>query len=253
MSTDEAIIKCPICQETAPQGYLLCPFCGADLTLTYQEKIFAPVGYKEAADRIKGIIVKPRQMAQEISDNPDTKGGLLFIFTISFGIAFQILSVLIHNYLFNWRLPIIFLLTWISTLLLPLILWGVASWFIRTFARLLGGKASKKQIRAAVGYGFMPVTIAALFNALFYLIALPWNRVNLDDFGAIFSSMNDLRNSFAGITGLIINILGIIAAGVYITFIVKPASDFSYIEAALVTGIPLLIFLILLITYYFAS
>ena len=39
MSTEDVIIRCPICNEVSPQGYLLCPFCGADLTVTYEQKL----------------------------------------------------------------------------------------------------------------------------------------------------------------------------------------------------------------------
>ena len=253
MSTEEAIVKCPICQETAPQGYLLCPFCGADLTLSYQEKVLTPLSYKEVFSRIRFLIIKPRVTGEEIADNPDRKAGFLSLITISFAIAFQILALLIHNYLFNWRLPIIFLLSWVFAFVLPAVIWGLASWFIRTFARLLGGKANKKQIRSAIGYGLVIFTITSLFNALLYLVALPWNRVNLAEFGEVFQSMRDMRNSFAGITGLIFNLIGILAAGIYMVFIVKPASDFSFLESAIATGIPVLIFFILLLTYYFVS
>ena len=253
MSTEEAIVKCPICQETAPQGYLLCPFCGADLTLSYQEKVFTPLSYKEVFGRIRSFIIRPRKIGEEIADNPDSKAGFLSIVAISFGMAFQILSLLMHNYLFNWRLPIIFLLTWIFAFVLPAVAWGFASWFIRTFARLLGGKANKKQIRSAVGYGLILFAVISLFNALLYLIALPWNRVDLAEFGDVFQSMRDMRNSFAGITGLIFNLIGILVAGIYIIYIVKPASNFSFLESAIATGIPVLIFLILLLTYYFVA
>ncbi len=86
MSTDEALIQCPICKENAPQGYLLCPFCGADLTTIYETKIFPPVGYKEVWGRIKSLLTKPRSAFQDISSNPDSKGVILFIFAIAFAI-----------------------------------------------------------------------------------------------------------------------------------------------------------------------
>lgn len=253
MSTDEALIQCPICNETAPQGYLLCPFCGADLTISYESKIFAPVSYKEVWGRIKSLLTNPRTGFQDIANNPDTKGVTLFIFAIAFGMALQVFALLMHNYFFSWRLPVILILMWIFSLLIPLFLWLLASFAIRITAKLLGGKASKKQIRAAVGYGMLPLTLASLFKAILYIIALPWNRTNIFDFGEIFSTMNQFRNSFAGIFGLIVNILGFTISGVYIVFMVKPASDFSWIEASIATGLPVILFIALLLTYYFAT
>lgn len=253
MSTEDLLIQCPICNETAPEGYLLCPFCGADLTITYQTKIFAPVTYKEVWGRIKSLLSKPRVAFTDIANNPDSKGVTIFIFAISFGMALQIFALLMHNYFFSWRLPIIFIVMWLFSLLLPLFLWLIASFTIRTTARLLGGKGTKKQIRSVVGYGMLPLTLASLFNGLLYVIALPWNKTNIFDFAEIFTSMTRFRNSFAGIFGLIINILGFIAAGIYIVFMLKPASNFSWIEASISTGLPVILFIALLLTYYFAA
>ncbi len=253
LSTDEALIQCPICNENAPQGYLLCPFCGADLTTIYETKIFPPIGYKEVWGRIGALLTKPRSAFLDISDNPDSKGVTLFIFAIAFGMALQIFALLMHNYFFSWRLPVIFILMWIFSLLLPLFIWLIGSFAIRTAARLLGGKASKKQIRGIVGYGMLPPTLASLFNAILYVIALPWNRTNIYDFTEVFATMTRFRNSFAGILGLIINILGFVVAGVFIVFMLKPASNFSWIEATVSTGLPVILFIALLLTYYFAT
>lgn len=253
MSTDETIIQCPICNETAPQGYLLCPFCGADLTTSYETKIFPPISYKEVWGRIGLLLTKPRTVFLDIANNPDSKGVTLFIFAIAFGMALQIFALLMHNYFFSWRLPVIFILMWIFSLLLPLFLWLLGSFVIRTTARLLGSKASRKQIRGVVGYGMLPLTLASLFNGILYIVALPWNRTNIYDFSEIFATMTQFRNSFAGIFGLIINILGFIITGVYIVFMLKPASNFSWIEASISTGLPVTLFVALLLTYYFAT
>ena len=72
MSTDETNIRCSICRETVPQGYLLCPFCGADLTTTYETKIFAPVTWRDVWRRIRLLLTRPREIFEEIADNPDS-------------------------------------------------------------------------------------------------------------------------------------------------------------------------------------
>lgn len=253
MSSEESLLRCPVCQETSPQGYLLCPFCGADLLATYESKVFVPVTYKESWKRIFQLFKNPIAISKEIADNPDSKPILFFILIIAFGFAFQVFSLLVHNFLFSWRVVVIFLVVFVASMLLPTIAWMVASLLIRILARLLGGKANKKQIRSAVAYGFMPLAIGQLFNGLFYLIALPWNRTDIFSFDEVFNTMFQFRNSFAGIFGLIINILSFLATGVFIVFIVKPSSEFSWVEAAIATGIPVLFFTVLMITYYFAA
>jgi len=251
MSTEDVIIRCPICNEVSPQGYLLCPFCGADLTVTYEQKIFPPVTYKEVWFRIKSLIVKPRVIAQEIADNPDTKGAFLFIVAISLGLSIQVVSFVMHTRLLDWKFyPVVWILSWIALLLLPTIVWLLGSWVIRLMTRLLGGKASGKQIRSAVGYGMMPMVLSEILIAILFLIALPWKDPDPNDFTGIFEAMSEIRHSFIGIIGLIIHFLGLAASVVYMVFIIKPASEFSWIETAIATGIPMIVYLVLMIVYY---
>jgi hypothetical protein len=254
MSTEDVIIRCPICNEVSPQGYLLCPFCGADLTVTYEQKIFAPVTYKEFWFRFKSLIVKPRVIAQEIADNPDTKGAFLFIIAISLGLSLQVLSFVMHTRLLEWKFyPVVFLVGWITILLLPTLVWLLGSWVIRLMTRLLGGKASRKQIRAAVGYGMMPIVFSELLNGILFLIALPWREPDSYDFSGIYADMSFLRHSFIGVIGLIIHFLGLAAASIYMVFIIKPASEFSWLETVIATGIPMIVYLVLMIIYFIGT
>lgn len=254
MSTEDVIIRCPICNEVSPQGYLLCPFCGADLTVTYEQKIFAPVTYKEVWFRFKSLIVKPRVIAQEIADNPDTKGAFLFIIAISLGLSLQVLSFIMHTKLLDAKFYIVvFIVGWIAILLLPTLVWLLGSWVIRLMTRLLGGKASRKQIRAAVGYGMLPIVFSELLNGILFLIALPWREPDQYDFTGIIDDMSFLRHSFIGVIGLIIHFLGLAAASVYMIFIIKPASEFSWLETAIATGIPMIVYLVLMIIYFIGT
>ncbi|NHJ31989.1 MAG: hypothetical protein FK732_03920 [Asgard group archaeon] len=251
MSTEDVIIRCPICNEVSPRGYLLCPFCGADLTVTYEQKIYPPVTYKEVWFRIKSLVVKPRVIAQEIADNPDSKGAFLFFVAISLGLSLQVLSFIMHTRLLDWKFyPVVFLVGWIAILLLPTLVWLLGSWVIRLMNRLLGGKASGKQIRAAVGYGMMPIVFSEIFIGILFLVALPRESPNPNDFSGIISDMSSMRHSPIGIIGLIIHFLGLAASSIYMVFIIKPASEFSWLETAIATGIPIVVYLILMIIYY---
>jgi len=252
MSTETAIVRCPICNETSPQGYLLCPYCGADLTEVYQEKLFPPVTYKEVFFRIKRLFTQPRVIAQDIADNPDKKSAFLFSLIIAFSFSLQVMAYLIHSNSLTWKFyPVIFLLLWVLALLLPIFVWLLGSWVIRTLTRLLGGKASRQQVRAAVGYGFLPVALMEFLIAILLLIGLPWRSINLGaSISEIVTQMLALRNSFMGIFAIILHFLGFLAAAIYIVFILKPASNFSWIETFIAVGIPVAIFLILMITYY---
>ncbi|MFW9923058.1 MAG: YIP1 family protein [Candidatus Thorarchaeota archaeon] len=253
MSTDESLIQCPICQEGAPQGYLLCPFCGADLTKIYEVKSFEYISYKEVWHRMRYLFVKPIQICKEIAENPDSKAGMIFLFAITFGLAFQVSSMLIHANISSWRTLLIFLAVWIISLLPVALTWGILSLILIILSKLLGGKAKGKQISSAVGYGFMPVAVISVFNSLFYLIALPYSQIEALDYTEVFYTVLGYRNSFAGILGLILNIISFLGAGVYIALILKPANGFSWVEAGIAVGLPVIIFVALIISYYFGA
>jgi hypothetical protein len=111
MSSDDPIVQCSICGEKVPRGYILCPFCGADLTVSYKTQVFAPVNWKETLRRIKLMIIRPREIFTEIAENPDTRGGFLFIVVISLMLAAQIMAYLIHARVLVWKTsPLIFAL-----------------------------------------------------------------------------------------------------------------------------------------------
>ncbi len=251
MSTDETNIRCTICRETVPQGYLLCPFCGADLTTTYETKVFAPVTTKDVGRRIRLLLTKPRDIFEEIADNPDSRGGVIFLFAISFCFSIQVLAYLAHiDILDNLTGFLVFIVVWILASIIPFISWFLASWVIRLTTKLLGGKAKGKQIRAAVGYGLMPIMFAEILAAFFLLVALPTYAPDVGDFYGVIDAMLAMRNSFAGIFAMVLHFLGIIVGAVFMVFIIKPASEFSWVETAFATGIPIVLFIILLITYY---
>ena len=200
MSTDETNIRCSICRETVPQGYLLCPFCGADLTTTYETKIFAPVTWRDVWRRIRLLLTRPREIFEEIADNPDSKGGVIFLFAISFCFSLQVVAYLVHiEGLTNLFGFLAFIVMWILSSIIPFICWFLGSWIIRMMMRLLSGKATGKQIRSAVGYGLMPIMFAEILAAFFLLVALPSYAPDVGDFYEVIQVMGGMQNTFAGI------------------------------------------------------
>lgn len=254
MSQEEAILRCPICKEAVPEGYILCPFCGADLTAQYKEQLYPPVKLKDVWTRMKGLVLEPQFTFEEVSHNPDLLGALFFILAIALCFSLQIIALLIHIKVLKWGTSILLLLLlWVFLLALPAISWWLGSAIIYQLVKLLGGKVSKKQIRGIVGYSLFPVLTGELLNAVLYLVALPWREPNTIYYEETFSALRDLRNSFIGITALVINLLSLVAFGCYLAFFLKRASKFSWPETIFSVSLPLLTFIALLITYYFVA
>ncbi|MEA2071903.1 MAG: hypothetical protein U9O98_11525, partial [Asgard group archaeon] len=101
------------------------------------------------------------------------------------------------------------------------------------------------------GYALMPAAIGEILVGLIYLILLPWFNPEIQNFQETFSAVNYIRNSFFGMTGLIIRLIEILACGVYLIIMVKYANEFNWFEAIITTSIPILLFFFLVLSYYF--
>ena len=90
MSESESII-CPNCSERSPAGYILCPYCGFDLTKMVRERERVRVTFREKLSRIYRSLYDPREskrLFNEIGVNPDRIGAflVLYLVAVSFGL-----------------------------------------------------------------------------------------------------------------------------------------------------------------------
>ena len=139
MSEDTVI--CPMCLERTPPEYIVCPYCGYDLTKIVYKVAMGALGTREIFGRIRKVIQQPRLAMQDIADHPDRFGGILVMLALS---MFLVLSrgpaYLLHSttegladfpYL---TLPFLILGGFIF-FLIPLIFWFLGSaifWIIAT-------------------------------------------------------------------------------------------------------------------------
>ncbi|MFQ5976670.1 MAG: YIP1 family protein [Candidatus Heimdallarchaeota archaeon] len=181
MSFTDSII-CPQCQERAPTDYVLCPYCGYSLVKIVRERTRVHVGFGQAIDRIRRLLIEPimdpsrslirtRETMREISANPDRKGGLL----ISFLISVFLLEMVAVYWITTNGFPLLFSLVFLIVFpifgafiffILVFVVWWVfalATWLL---ARLVGGKGTRKDTSGIVGYALLPLAPAFLVSDL---------------------------------------------------------------------------------------
>ena len=170
MSESESIV-CPNCSERSPAGYILCPYCGFDLTKILRKKQRIGITFKERFSRIWRSLSDPRDskiLFNEIGVNPDRLGVIILLYLLSVSYATRLGTLAIKGSRSTWHdFHFYFFLiqpwfTGIAFFLLALFGWLVCSIVIWLVAKTLGGKASLRDTYSIVGYSFGPLITASL-------------------------------------------------------------------------------------------
>ena len=85
MSESESHV-CPNCSERSPAGYILCPYCGFDLSKLVRAKHRVRITFREKFSRIWRSLYDPRsskRLFTEIGVNPDRLGAFITIYFLS--------------------------------------------------------------------------------------------------------------------------------------------------------------------------
>lgn len=74
---------CPSCGDLVPNEYVLCVWCGFDLTLEKIRKAGITIDNRDALARMVRVVTKPPSTFKEISLLPDNRGGKMVLFAIA--------------------------------------------------------------------------------------------------------------------------------------------------------------------------
>ncbi|MHA1542569.1 MAG: YIP1 family protein [Candidatus Hodarchaeales archaeon] len=186
MSESESLV-CPNCSERSPAGYILCPYCGFDLTKILKKIHRRPITFKERFSRIWRSVSDPRLskiLFREISVNPDRIGVIFLLYFLSVAYATRIGAFMIKSSDSSWRsFEIVYFLVqpWFSGFIfffLALFGWTVVTLIIWLVAKTLGGKAGLRDTFSIVGYSFGPlVTASLIFSVVVIILGAPINGI----------------------------------------------------------------------------
>ncbi len=176
--SEEAIV-CPMCLERVPPEYIICPYCGYDLTQQIYEAAVGALGIRGIARRIYQVIREPRIAMKDVADHPDRFGGILIM------LAFSIFLVLGWGPAYLLRsgtLGIVGIITSLPYMILggfvlfiiPLLMWYLGSAIFWLIAKMLGGRGvNYAQTQSVVGYGLVPLALWSMISMPILFIGLP--------------------------------------------------------------------------------
>ncbi len=266
----ESMQTCPSCGELVPIEYVMCVWCGYDLTAEHIRRSGIRIGKKEAIERMKKLIKNPIQTFKEIILIPDYIGGKIILYGIAFLMTINMLTVFgkLKNLDFNQNTSRLFIGTRISIpfklladLLLiivqPIILfiifsivWKVSVRIIEWISKSFGGKGDRTKIRAVIGYSLLPVLFGWAIQFLITLITPSQTVSNVLSYSAIEQSLLYItKKSFFGILGLIFVLIGWLWSTILGIIGISKATKISYFEGIIVAGVPYLIFLSIVLQF----
>jgi len=181
MSESESLV-CPNCSERSPAGYILCPYCGFDLTKIVKATQRVRITFKESFSRIWRGFFDPRQskhLFKEVGANPDRRGAIITLILVSMAYAsrigvyaIKVSSTTWHDFHFWYALFFPFIV-WPAFFLLALFAWFILSTAIWLLAKTLGGKAGYRDTMSVVGYSVSPLISGSLIISLIVVLIGP--------------------------------------------------------------------------------
>ena len=85
---------CPSCGDLVPNEYVLCVWCGFDLTLEKIRKAGITIDNRDALARMVRVVTKPPSTFKEISLLPDNRGGKMVLFAIAVIMTFNMIAIM---------------------------------------------------------------------------------------------------------------------------------------------------------------
>jgi hypothetical protein len=189
VSESESIV-CPNCTERSPAGYILCPYCGFDLTKIVQRIQRVRITFRERFVRIWRSLYDPRQsrnVFREIGVNPDRTGALFVLFLLSVAYATRLGALVIkastssyHDAHF-WYFLISPWFVGIGFFVIAIFGWftsGIITWLA---AKTLGGKAGLRDTLGILGYSLSPLIVGSLLiNVLIVFLGPNLSTITLN-------------------------------------------------------------------------
>ncbi|MCY3411277.1 MAG: YIP1 family protein [Candidatus Heimdallarchaeota archaeon] len=268
--------QCPSCAELVPVEYVVCVWCGYDLTGEHIRRAGIVINRKEAFMRMRDIVIDPLNAAKKITLIPDLHGGRIIFYLIGFMMTLNMLAVFskLDGAEFNnaTEYPLISAIQLTRTILLeptytmkfvvgvlflivqPIVLfiifnliWKYAAKIILAIARSLGGHGDQMKIRSALGYSMLPVLIGWTLSWLMTLMASPVTLPGSIDYTSISEAVVEVTRSGMGLVGFIFIIIGWVWAIVLSVITIRQAVKVSIFESIIIAGIPSAFFMTIVV------
>jgi hypothetical protein len=253
---------CPSCGDLVPTEYVLCVWCGFDLTAEQIRRAGITIDNRDAVFRMRRVILSPRNAFREISILPDLRGGKLVLYAIAVMMTLNMIIVLrkIEDLTYNdpelillryraIEINIRFVLNLIYLLLQPLVLYVVFLTIWKWSARILsalsksfGGRGDREKIRAIIGYSMVPVLLAWTLSWFLHLLS-PRVTAGSASYESIEAAVLAVSEQGLGVISMIFMWIAWLWATALGIIGMKNVGRLSWIESTFVAGIPYAIFI----------
>lgn len=202
-------------------------------------------------ERITGLISSPDKTMADIAKEPRIEEALVVVaaYAIFSGIA-AYLSATHITYVYPEGTPNMGALTTIvsliSGLIMPFIGWLIATVVLYLFAMVFGGDGKFTTVLTAIGFSSL-VKIFALIIGILLLTQAPNITLTIDPSNPL-SSLSDMssytRNPFV-LASSLVGLLGLLWSCFIGVFAIKHTEKLSMTSAAIVVGVPTLLYIVL--------
>ncbi|MHA2169393.1 MAG: Yip1 family protein [Candidatus Kariarchaeaceae archaeon] len=260
----ENMQQCPSCGELVPEEYVLCVWCGFDLTAEHIRRSGVRIGRKEAVERMRKVVINPVQAFKEITLIPDLNGGRIIFYLIGVAITLNMLAVfskldglsfndsgLENAFEFSFiRISVPTVIGIVFLVIQPVVLLVIFTFVWRTGARLIaalsksfGGSGDQLKIRAVIGYSMLPVLFGWSLAWLFRLVAGKETVNDPNSYESVEEALRNVSLEGIGAVGNFFIVVGWLWATVLGIIGISRATRISIAEAVIVAGIPYILFM----------
>lgn len=266
----ENMQTCPECQELVPIEYVICVWCGYNLSAEHIKRAGIVIGRREIVQRVVKLTKDPINAFKEIALIPDLKGPRYIMYMIGIFMTLNMIAVfkklggmsynseesriiLYQGTRFQPSIAVTSVISLVFLIVQPLLLlfvfnlvWKVGTRIVILLSRTLGGKGDKLKIRSAIGYSLTPVMFGWAFSWLVRLVT-PSTTVTDTSYSGVEKAIIDVTKSGIGVVSTVVLYICWIWATILATIGVSKTSRISYIEAFIAAGIPFLFFMTIVI------
>jgi hypothetical protein len=271
ITMSENMQSCPSCGELVPIEYVLCVWCGYDLTAEHIRRAGIKIGRKEAIDRMKKVVRSPITAFKEITLIPDLTGGKLILYSIGFIMTLSMLSIFskLENMSYNdegagiainigTTDPLVisykFIIGLLFLVLMPLILllifnivWKLSTRIMKWLSKSFGGTGQDEKIRAVIGYSLLPVLFGWLLFLLVIILVPKTTVTNTSSYDAVDAAVVSLTSQGIGVVAKIFLYIGWAWSTILAIIGMQRAARLSLFESIIVAGVPFGLFMLVVL------
>lgn len=202
-------------------------------------------------ERVTGLITSPDKTMGDIAKEPriEEAAVIVAIYAVFAAISAYLTSSHIKYVYTDSTVPsmtgIITIITVVMGLIMPFILWVIITAVLYLFSMVFGGEGKFMNVLSAIGYSTLPKIFAIIVSILLLTQApvITMEISSSNPMSSLSAATDFYKNTFVMLSSLIV-LVGLVWSSVLGIFGIKHTEKLSMKSAALVVGIPLVLYIV---------